>query len=489
MSHNNQISASAGGPAAETLPAPGRAALRAGVVGNYIDNLHMFLPLVALPPALATLAGPERVDSMTSAAGIGAVIMVAMLLGRPIGGAVFGRISDRIGRVRTTRIALWGTLLCALGIAVLPTYAILGMGTIILLIFLRFLGGICIAGEYSAAIPLAMEWAEPPRRGLMSGLILSMAAWAQSSIAFVTAVLLAALGEHRYALWGWRLLFIVAALASLGMIVYYRTHVLDSPAFHRHQNRARAQQQAQVQAQAQSTEEQIPARTPQRQREHAMRDLLIGKLRGSFWQVFTLMTGLWFLTTATVLVLPGQILGSGRLSSQEVAVVMGVSSVGQAITMAFAGHLSTRFGRRRLFIAWGILALLVSPWLWLQAVYAHSMTTALLAATALQMSTVAAYGPVSAYLSERFPTQVRSTAYGMAYSWSLVIPALYPFYLPFGAAAHTLHGLIVGLLMLGALLLIIGAACGPALRTDVTDADIDEVARPVDAGRTVFRAS
>ena len=34
------------------LPPEGRAALRAGVVGNFIDNIHVFLPVTALAPAM-----------------------------------------------------------------------------------------------------------------------------------------------------------------------------------------------------------------------------------------------------------------------------------------------------------------------------------------------------------------------------------------------------------------------------------------------------
>lgn len=154
---------------AARLPHAGRAALRAGVVGNFIDNVHVFLPAFALVPALASVAGPSAASSS------GALVVIAMLLGRPIGGVVFGQLSDRLGRTRTTSIAISGTALCALAIAVMPTYVAIGAATIILILALRFAGGIFVAGEYSAAIPLAMEWSAPRRRGLFSGLILSMA--------------------------------------------------------------------------------------------------------------------------------------------------------------------------------------------------------------------------------------------------------------------------------------------------------------------------
>ena len=123
----------------ETLPPAGKAALRAGVVGNWVDNIHVFLPLTALTPAMGILAGP------TAAATTGALIVVAMLLGRPVGGIVFGRIADRLGRTRTTRIAIAGTAACSLAIAATPTHEVLGAGTVALILLLRFLGGIFVA--------------------------------------------------------------------------------------------------------------------------------------------------------------------------------------------------------------------------------------------------------------------------------------------------------------------------------------------------------
>lgn len=209
------------------LPPAGRAALRAGVVGNRIDNVHVFLPLTALAPVIARLAGPA------AATGTGAVIVIAMLLGRPVGGLVLGPVSDRLGRTRTTRPTIGGTASCALLIGCMPTHRVLGAGAIVLVLVLRFLGGVFVAGEYSAAIPLAMEWSAPGRRGLMSGLILSMAPWAQALVAFAVAGLLTALGPERYAEWGWRVLFLLGAACSLGMLGHYRTRVADAPLFHR----------------------------------------------------------------------------------------------------------------------------------------------------------------------------------------------------------------------------------------------------------------
>lgn len=448
------------------LPPEGRAALRAGVVGNFIDNVHVFLPLTALTPALAVVAGPGI------AATTGAIVVIAMMLGRPVGGMVFGRISDRLGRTRTTKVAITGTAACALLIAAMPTHELLGVGTIGLILALRFLGGIFVAGEYSAAVPLAMEWSAPRRRGLMSGLILSMAPWAQAAIAFATAALLLILGPDAYAAWGWRALFVLGALASLGMLAYYRRRVVDAPTTRRVIEEREGQDPP--------TDDGPPLADESLADEGPAASGIAAMLRGrwarAFWQVFTLMTGLWLLTNTTVIMLTAQLGQDTGLSATSVSIAMGIASCAQALAMALAGHLSTSTGRRRLFVLWGIAATVLGPVLWWMAVGSSTLAGAAVLAAALQVVTVAAYGPVSAYLSERFPTSVRSTGYGMGYSLSLILPALYPFYLPGLSALLGVHAAVLGLLALGGVLLILGAALGPRLSAAEIDGHLDAVA-------------
>ncbi|MEV0867998.1 MFS transporter [Brachybacterium paraconglomeratum] len=429
------------------LPPEGRAALRAGVVGNFIDNIHVFLPVTALAPAMLVIAGPSATASAA------ALIIVAMLLGRPVGGVVFGRIADRMGRTRTTRLAIAGTAACALAIALVPTHQVLGPGTVALILALRFLGGIFVAGEYSAAIPLAMEWSMPRRRGLMSGLILSMAPWAQATIAFAVAALLAMLGPEQYAVWGWRALFVAGAALSISMMLYYRRHVVDAPQARR-----------------------APASAAPSAPRPGLRSLLTGRWASAFWAAFVLMTGLWLLTDSTVLLLTARLTTDSPIAPEAVPLVMGAASIAQALVMVLAGHLSSLVGRRLLFVVWGAVAGLLGPVLWWAAVTAPTLAVAALLAALLQVATVSAYGPVAAYLSERFPTAIRSTGYGSAYSLSLVLPALYPFYVPALEPLLGRHATVMGMVALGGLLVVVGALLGPQLSPREIDADLDTVA-------------
>ncbi|MDU6252003.1 MAG: MFS transporter, partial [Cutibacterium avidum] len=184
-----------------------------------------------------------------------------------------------------------------------------------------------------------MEWSSPKKRGLASGVILSMAPWAQASIAFAVAVMLAALGPDRYAAWGWRILFVIGAAMSIGMIIYYSRRVCDAPLLHRtHDSR-----------------DAWKTPTP------GVREVIAGAWAPAFWQVFTLMTGLWLLTDTTVLILTARLRTDAGLTATATSWVMGVASVGQAIFMALAGHWSTRVGRRRLLVCWGISAAVLGP--------------------------------------------------------------------------------------------------------------------------------
>lgn len=79
----------------------------------------------------------------------------------------------------------------------------------------------------------------------------------------------------------------------------------------------------------------------------------------------------------------------------------------------------------------------------------------------LQIITVSVYGPIAAYLTERFPTSVRSSGYGVAYSMSIVLPTFYPYYLPLLQRIFGSHGAVALLLTLAGILIATGAWIGP----------------------------
>ena len=413
-------------------PLSTRRAVRGGIFGNYVDQFDIFLPVIALAPASAHLFGS---DNLVGNAGL---IFVATLLGRPVGAAIFGPISDRIGRTATTKVSLTGVALTTLLIALVPNHTVLGGGTLLAILLLRFLGGIFLGGEYTSAIPLAMEWSNSDRRGLVSGLIMWMSPWANASIAGLVFVLQSTLDATSYNEWGWRTLFVLGSLLAFGMLIYYRARVEESPKWERTQRRA-----------------------------NPLKEILIGAHRRALWQVFILMSGMWLLTNMAIPVLAGQLGSGGSLGDggesdvRTLSFAMMCGTAASAFTMAACGHLSTFTGRRRFFIGFGLMAAALGPIAFLAIFTASALPSLVLLIIALQVVTVSVYGPVGAYLVERFPTAVRSSGYGVGYSLSIVIPALYPYYLPPLQGVLGEQGAVAALLAIGGILIAVGASLGP----------------------------
>src|SRR4051812_44343473 len=79
-------------------------------------------------------------------------------LARPLGGFVFGRLGDRLGRKRILVMTLVLTGVATFLIGVLPTYESIGGFAAALLVALRFAQGVGIGGEWGGAVLLSSEF-------------------------------------------------------------------------------------------------------------------------------------------------------------------------------------------------------------------------------------------------------------------------------------------------------------------------------------------
>lgn len=418
-----KVSASTPGPDDVARTAAARSAVRGGVLGNFVDQFDIFLPVIALAPAASRLYDPEHL-----AAAIG-LVFVATLLGRPLGSAIFGPIADRIGRTTTTKVTLIGVAVTMALIALVPSRDLWGPATLIAILILRFLSGIFIGGGYTSAVPLAIEWTPERRRGLVSGLIMWMSPWANATIAALVLAMLALLGPDRYGAWGWRILFALGAAMALAMLAFYHRNVVDNP-----------------------------EAAPVRRASRPLTEVLVGANGRSLRRLFVLMTGLWLFTTMAVVVLTGQLKSVAQLSDQRVTFTMLLATAASAIAMLACGHLSTFLGRRRFFLGFGVASAVIAPLTYLAIFRQSSPDAILLLVIVLEVTTVSVYGPIAAYLTEHFPPAVRSSGYGLAYSLSIVLPALYPYYLPPLQSVLGSQGAVAALLALAGLLTALGAA-------------------------------
>src|SRR3954447_6664707 len=132
-----------------------RRAMVSGWAGYWIDMVDVYLPLVALAPAIAYFQPASVRADLASVLFIST--FAATMLGRPLGALIFGQLADRLGRRRLTLLSIAGFSTCTAVTGLLPGYAAWGAAAPLALVALRFGTGVFLGGEYSAGTPLAFE--------------------------------------------------------------------------------------------------------------------------------------------------------------------------------------------------------------------------------------------------------------------------------------------------------------------------------------------
>jgi len=157
-------------------------------------------------------------------------IFAAGYLVRPLGGIILAHYGDRYGRKRVFAFSILLMALSTLGMALMPTYATIGVAAPILLIILRMLQGAAIGGEVPGAWTIVAEHVPFRRVGLACGFLtsgLSFGIMLGSLIAFAINSLFSAEDVAAYA---WRIPFLLGGIFGL-IAVYLRRWLEETPVF------------------------------------------------------------------------------------------------------------------------------------------------------------------------------------------------------------------------------------------------------------------
>jgi MFS family permease len=413
-----------------------RRAVRAAYVGFFVDMFEVYLPIAVLAPALGYFI-PAGLSAATNAT-IFSVIFAISLMGRPIGSVVFGHFGDRLGRRRITLIAIGGFALATLLVAALPGYAAWGGASIAALLILRLANGIFIGGEYTAANPLAMEYSPKEQRGLNAALIHVGYPGALVCVSLIAAFLLKVApggdANSAYAVWAWRIPFVIGALLAGTLCLYYYFLVPESDVWRLSRKSAAP-----------------------------LKEIFSGADLRRLGQLIVVVSGAWLTLDATVAALPGVI--NTVLGVKSTDVNTGIL-IGAAISMPILplmGILGQKFGRRPMIAVLGVLNLFPASVLYYVLVagaYQHSAVLIALVALIL-VFTIPVWAVITPYLAESFRTEIRSCGYGISYSVATILPGLYSFYMLGLARIMPYEFTPIVLLVLGGLMLSLGALAGP----------------------------
>lgn len=322
-----------------------------------------------------------------------ALLFAAGFLVRPLGGWLFGYLADRHGRRGALMLSV--TLMCfgSLMIAVLPTYAMIGVYAPILLGVARILQGLSLGGEYGTSATYLSEMAGERHRGFYSSFQYVTLIGGQICALLVLFVLQKVfLTNDEIRAWGWRIPFVIGALLALTALNMRRT-LHETDAFR--QASQVAKKKSSIRALMRFPREVL---------------LVVGLTAGGTAAFYTYTTYMQKFLKLSV----------GLSDDQTTAVTLAALVFGMTLQPIY-GAISDVIGRKWLLIAFGVCGVLFTiPLLTtLQQVKGPWPAFFLIAAAWMIVS---GYTSINAVVkAELFPTNIRAIGVGLPYALTVSI--------------------------------------------------------------------
>ena len=360
-------------------------AVAASAVGTTIEWYDFFLYGVAAATVFPQKFFPQS-DPFTGTLLSFSTFFVGFAA-RPIGAALFGHFGDRVGRKALLIITMMMMGVATVGIALIPSYEVIGVWGAVLLVVARVFQGLSVGGEWSGSVLMAGEWADPKHRGFTTsfaqlgapaGMVLANGALAL--VTFLTT-------DQQFVDWAWRVPFL-ASVVLVFVGLYIRIGVLETPVFEKLKARGAVRKAPVVEV------------IRRNWREIGLTALLRTGQQVDFYIYTT-----YIITYATTQ------LGFSR--SLILSFVMVQALLSTTVTPLF-GHLSDLYGRRRM-VAIGCIIQAVYPFIYFGLLDMRSIPLAFAAILfALPLQDLQ-YAPQAALISESFPGSLRYSGSSLGY--------------------------------------------------------------------------
>lgn len=302
-----------------------------------------------------------------------------------VGGAVAGRLSDRIGRVQVLKLTVaWFAFFTFLsGFA----------QNFEQLLVLRALQGLGFGGEWAAGAVLMSEIIRPKYRGRAAGTVHSGFAVGWGGAALVYALVFSLVPQE----YAWRCLFWLGILPAF-LIVVIRRYVKESETF---EEKAKQTSTHKISA--------LGIFKPPLLRKTLASSLFAIGMQGGYYAVVT-----W---------LPTYLKTERNLSVLGTGSYLAVVIVGAFLGFLLGAHCADALGRKKTLMTFGILS---AAMVCLYMFAPLSNSAMLILGFPLGLFANAMFAPTGAFYAELFPTELRGTGQGFAYNLGRGVGAFFP---------------------------------------------------------------
>ncbi|MFJ5679939.1 glycine betaine/L-proline transporter ProP [Streptomyces sp. NPDC093097] len=383
-----------------------RRAVKAAALGNAMEwfdfGIYSYLALtlgkVFFPSGSAT----------TSLLSSFATFAVAFLV-RPLGGAYFGPLGDRIGRKKVLALTMIMMALGTLCIGLIPSYAAIGLWSPALLILFRLVQGFSTGGEYGGASTFIAEYSPDKKRGYFGSFLEMGTLVGYTGAAGIVLVLNTTLGPDAMLAWGWRLPFLIAG--PLGLVgLYLRLRLDETPAFQKFEAAQAHAPAASASADRADEESHLSAHRP---------GTKLGEILTQHWPALILciaLVGAYNITDYMLLsYMPTYLTDTLKYNETHGLLILLATMVILICLLPTVGRLNDRYGRRPLLMA-GMLGFLVLAIPAFLLVKQGSLVTVSCGMALLGLSLLCLLGTMSAALPALFPTSVRYGSLSIGYN-------------------------------------------------------------------------
>src|SRR5262252_1181146 len=368
-----------------------RRAVIASTVGTTIEWYDFLLYSVVTGLVFGKLFFPKS-DPLVGVLEAFAVYTVGFIA-RPIGAAIFGHYGDRIGRKAALIATLLITGLATFAVGLVPGYETIGIWGAVTLTIIRFIQGIGVGGEWGGSVLLSMEWARTNRhRGFITS-------WPQFGgpagllLANLAVLVFSAISGDQFLVWGWRIPFLLS-IVMVGVGLYIRLGIMETPTFRRIVAEERIERAPALE---------VIKRQP--------KQIILAALARMGEQAPA------YIYLAFVFAYGTQVLHQPRDFLLTALVTAGLISF---ITIPVSGHLSDRFGRKRIyligsvatgvfgFVYFAMLNTMIPGWIFLGIVLSFIPHDVM-------------YGPQGALIAECFTPRLRYSGASIGYQLASVV--------------------------------------------------------------------